>query len=195
LRFFDTQREQWVDLDGKPSAETIMLHKRDGSIVPLPAPTRKQLAQHLEMVERHARSTKSLPERKAIISDTKRAIDEVARECGLVTGSLADTVRELRARRYSLAQIAAELALPQRRVRELLRSAALSGVAHVEEAGSEAAFLQASAANDVGEEGKPDTSPVPGNRRRRLPRAATPAVRGTRRRDPGPQTRDHPHGL
>jgi hypothetical protein len=32
----------------------------------------------------------------------------------------------------------------------------------LEEAGSEAAFLHASAANDEGEESKPDSSPVPG---------------------------------
>jgi hypothetical protein len=32
----------------------------------------------------------------------------------------------------------------------------------LEEAGSEAAFLHASAANDEGEEGKPDGSPAPG---------------------------------
>jgi hypothetical protein len=124
MQFFDTQREQWVDFRAKPSAATLMLHRLDGSIVPLPASTRQEFAKHLEMVERHTRSIKSLPERREIIADTKRAIDEVARESGLVTGSLADTVRELRDKRYSLPQIAAELALPQRRVRELLRKAA-----------------------------------------------------------------------
>jgi hypothetical protein len=125
MQFFDTQREQWVDLDAKESSAAMtMLHKLEGSVVPLPASTRQEFAQHLEVVERHTRSIKSIPERKAIISDTKRAVDEVSREYGLLAGSLADTVRELRDKRYSLAQIAAELALPQRRVRELLRKAA-----------------------------------------------------------------------
>jgi hypothetical protein len=124
MQFFDTQRRQWIDLDAKPSAAMTMLHKLEGPVVPLPAPTRQQLVQHLEMVERHTRSIKSLPERKAIIADTKRAVHEVSRECGLLAGSLADTVRELRDKRYSLPQIAAELALPQRRVRDLLRKAA-----------------------------------------------------------------------
>jgi hypothetical protein len=124
LRVFDTQREQWIDLDAKPSAAMTMLHKLEGSVVPLPAPTRQDLARHLEMVERNTRSIKSIPERRQIIGDTKRAIDDVSDDYRLGGDNLAAKARELRAKRHSLSQIAETLALPERQVRELLRSAA-----------------------------------------------------------------------
>jgi DNA-directed RNA polymerase specialized sigma24 family protein len=119
LQFFDTQQEQWIDLEAQPSSATVMLHKLDGSIVPLSAPTAVQLAKH---------ELKFSPPHNApdpIHAKHREAVEETRRQYGLaLPADKATAAAQLYAEGQTAAEIAERLGVKETTVRRLLRHVA-----------------------------------------------------------------------